>query len=365
MISIPALPSGFSNALLTEILQEHGCLPSTGVVSSLMQSLIGDGTGMMAELAKLNLTYRGDQGAAPATLIAKFSSQNPVNRDMAMNYNLYEREARFFGELSPKAGIKTPAIYFVGFSGDQFLILMEDLSDYAVGSQVIGADLHQSELAIDELVKLHGAFWGRVSALDWVPSVAGSYHADNMVQFSAIGAPAMIERFSDYLTPNYSKHLNALLAAIPALQDRMSQGPVTFCHGDFRMENLLYGTDAAHAQVMVIDFQGPLKAIGMNDVALFLGQSTQTVVRRAHERALIQRYVEGLQSLGTSELSFDTSFESYRLSVLYNWIYVSVVAGTLDVSNPKAYAWMAQMVARQSAASDDLGCFDLLKSIMA
>jgi hypothetical protein len=98
---------------------------------------------------------------------------------------------------------------------------------------------------------------------------------------------------------------------------------------------------------------------------LFLGQSTQTVVRRAHERALIQRYVEGLQSLGILELSFDASFESYRLSVLYNWIYVTVVAGTLDVSNPKAYAWMAQMVARQSAASDDLGCFDLLKSIMA
>ena len=60
-----------------------------------------------------------------------------------------------------------------------------------------------------------------------------------------------------------------------------------------------------------------------------------------------------------------TAFESYRLSVLYNWIYVTVVAGTLDVSNPTAFAWMAQMVARQSAASDDLGCFDLLKSVMA
>ena len=112
MISIPALPSGFSNALITEILREHGCLPSTGSVSGLTQSLIGDGTGMMAELAKLNLTYDGDQGAAPATVVAKFSSQNPVNRDMAMNYNLYEREARFFAELSPKAGIKTPADLF-------------------------------------------------------------------------------------------------------------------------------------------------------------------------------------------------------------------------------------------------------------
>jgi hypothetical protein len=50
---------------------------------------------------------------------------------------------------------------------------------------------------------------------------------------------------------------------------------------------------------------------------------------------------------------------------LYNWVYATVVAGTLDVSNPTAYAWMAQMIARQSAASDDLGAYDLLRSLTA
>ena len=98
----------------------------------------------------------------------------------------------------------------------------------------------------------------------------------------------------------------------------------------------------------------------MNDLALFLGQSTQTSVRQAHERVLIARYVKGLQDLGVDGLDVETAFQSYRLSVLYNWVYVTVVAGTLDVSNPKAYAWMAQMVARQSAASDDLLAYELL-----
>ena len=365
MISIPALPSGFSNVLLTDILQEYGCLPSSGAVSGITQSLIGDGTGMMAELAKISLTYHGDQGAAPPTLIAKFSSQNPTNREISMSYKLYEREARFFREIAPQSATSTPSVYFVGFKGDQFLILMEDLSDYQVGSQVIGADLRQTELAIDELVKLHGPFWGQVTELDWVPPISGSYHADNMVQFSAIGAPATIERFADYLTPDYAQHLPAFLSALPSLQALMNQNPVTLCHGDFRMENLLYGTAIDHDPVMVIDWQGPLRASGMNDVALFLGQSTQTAVRRAHEQALVQRYVTGLQAMGIGGLDGPAAFENYRLGVLYNWVYVTVVAGTLDVSNPTAYAWMAQMVARQSAASDDLGCYDLLKSIMA
>ena len=360
MVSIPVLPAGLSSAFLTELLRQQGCLPTGGEVTRVEQSLLGDGTGMMAELAKLNLTYAGDQGTAPATLVAKFSSQNPTNRDISMSYNLYERESRFFQELGPQTSTSTPVTYFVGFEGDQFLILMEDLSDYRVGSQVISADLRQTELAVDELVKLHASFWGRVDQLDWVPHIAGSYHADNMVQFSEIGAPVTIERFSDYLTSDYGQRLPEFLPAIPRLQRLMDQGPVTLCHGDFRMENLLYGVTAEQHPVMVIDWQGPLKAIGMNDLALFLGQSTQTSVRQAHERVLIARYVKGLQDLGVDGLDVETAFQSYRLSVLYNWVYVTVVAGTLDVSNPKAYAWMAQMVARQSAASDDLLAYELL-----
>jgi hypothetical protein len=37
-----------------------------------------------------------------------------------------------------------------------------------------------------------------------------------------------------------------------------------------------------------------------------------------------------------------------------------VVGGTLDVSNPKAYAWIKETIARQSATSEDLQVFDYL-----
>ena len=76
---------------------------------------IGAGTGMMAELARLTLTYSGDSGLAPKTLVAKFSSQNPTNREISMSYNLYERETRFFQEVAPNIQTTTPAVYFAGF----------------------------------------------------------------------------------------------------------------------------------------------------------------------------------------------------------------------------------------------------------
>ena len=105
-------------------------------------------------------------------MIAKYTSSNPTNREIAISYNLYERESRYFAELDRFADIVTPQIYHSFTDGQGMLILMEDLSDYAVGRQVVGATLEQTELAIDELAKLHGAFWNRIEELDWVPGIA-------------------------------------------------------------------------------------------------------------------------------------------------------------------------------------------------
>ena len=66
----------------------------------------------------------------------------------------------------------------------------------------------------------------------------------------------------------------------------------------------------------------------------------------------------GLAAGGVSAYPFAQAWRDYRRAVLYNWVYVAVVAGTLDVSNERAFAWMSQMIARQSAASTDLGVFD-------
>ena len=360
MTTIPDLPAGFTATFLTEQLHQHGCLPADGAVSNVSQSTIGDGTGMMAEIAKLHLHYDGDQGNAPDCLIAKFASQNPTNREIATAYNLYERETRFLAELDPMTEVRTPATYLSVREGDRFIILMEDLTDYDVGSQVIGATLEQSMLAIDQLVKLHAPFWGKVDSLDWVPHIANSYHADNMQSLASIGADGLMEKFGDYLTPLYRQHHAAFLERLPYLQAGMDTAPVTLCHGDYRMENLLYGNQPHHDAAAVIDWQGPLRARGMNDVALFLGQSTQIDVRRSHERALIDRYASGLKEAGIDAGDSIELWNEYRYSLLYNWVYVTVVAGTLDTSNETAFAWMAQMVARQSAVTEDLALFDQL-----
>ena len=329
-------------------------------MSSVAHEQLGDGTGMMAEITQLTLTYSGSPGAAPGSLIAKFASRNETNRGVANAFNLPERETRFASELARRTSIRTPKTYYSGTDEDRFLILMEDLTDYEVGDQAAGADLPRSELAVDELAKLHAPFWEKLDGLDWVPGVANSYHAEAMLGMSASGFDGVVEKFGDYLSERFISLRERYLAAVPSLQAQMNEPPVTLVHGDYRMANFLFATRPEHDQIVVLDWQGPLLARGMNDLALFLGQSTQTQVRRDHLQALVERYAAGLEQKGVPPLDRTALWHDFRVGVLYSWVYVFAVAGTLDVHNEAAYAWMARMVARQTAISEDLDVYELL-----
>ena len=357
---IPLLPSGFTPEFVTSVLRARSVVSDGARVSSVKCLPVGEGTGMMSEVGQLVLTYEGASDDLPTRLIAKYASQNETNRQIALSYNLYERETRYIAELDPLTSARTPKAYVCERQDDRFLILMEDMTDYAVGSQVEGADLKQSELAIDALAKLHSAFWQRIHDLDWVPHIANSYHAENMRNLGRIGFDGVLQKFAHLVPPRMASIKERFHAAVPGLQAFMDTPPVTLVHGDYRMENLLYGCAPDHHPVAVIDWQGPLIAHGLNDVALFLGQSTRTAVRREHERVLLLRYLEGLRAGGVQALSFDDLWQAYRKTILYNWLYVVVVAGTLDSSHEKAYAWMAEMLKRQVATMEDLDALEFL-----
>ena len=336
------MPAGLTPEWLTQALRGNGVLPEDAAIAALEVRQVGEGVGMMSELSRLVPAYLGPAAGAPASFIAKYPSQNPTNRQIAMDFNLYEREVRYFAELDPLSTAVCPATYLKELDGDNFIILMEDLADYRVGDQIVGATLEETEIAIDELAKLHAAFWEKVEGIPWIPHVCGSQHATNMQLGTASGWDEMASIFGDYLTVRVLAARADVQRSVAPLQAFLDRPPITLAHGDFRMENLLYGTAPEHHPMAIIDWQGPLLGRGIQDVTLLLGQSTQTEVRRRHERALLRRYGDGLARLGVSGYGFDEAWQDYRHGQLYNWAYTTVVAGTLDAGNERAFAWMSR-----------------------
>jgi hypothetical protein len=361
--ALPQMPSGITAEWLTQVLQDNGTLNAGTAISELRREQVGEGAGMMSELSRLIPTYRfangNDARSAPASFIAKYPSQNSTNRELAMLMNLYEREVRYFAELDPLTTAKSPGAYIAELDGDNFIILMEDMSDYRVGDQIVGATLEETQVGIDELAKLHATFWGKVDNISWIPHVSNSYHATNLHGMLPSAWDKMLRVFGELIPDHFIARKDDLLGSIPALQAHTDRPPVTLAHGDFRMENLLYGTKPEHHPVVIIDWQGPLLGRGMQDVTLLMGESTQTEVRRAHEHALVRRYVDGLAELGVKNYGFDEAWDDYRHTHLHNWGYTILVCG-LDATNERAFAWMSQMLLRKLATTDDLGLLELL-----
>ena len=103
MRPLPKSPNEITPQWMTAVLRNSGSLPASAEVSEVTGRQLGEGAGMLSELSLLSLTYSGDYQDAPATLVAKFPTLNEVNRGIAMDFRVYQREVRSYQEIVPKS----------------------------------------------------------------------------------------------------------------------------------------------------------------------------------------------------------------------------------------------------------------------
>jgi thiamine kinase-like enzyme len=144
------------------------------------------------------------------------------------------------------------------------------------------------------------------------------------------------------------------------MQQWIASPPLTVVHGDFRMDNLFFGTRPGDRAVAAVDWQGILRAKAVQDLAYLLSGSVPIEDRRTHERDLIARWHDTLVEGGVTDYSMDQAWEDYRRAVLYGWTIAVVIAGTLDPSNERGKAWMSEYVKRSVAAIEDHDLVPLL-----
>ncbi|MGK0337167.1 MAG: hypothetical protein ACJAWF_001787, partial [Candidatus Azotimanducaceae bacterium] len=112
---------------LTEKLKANGKLKSA--VTSVEVITIGEGVGLMGELARLNLTY-AEPEALPPTMVIKCAAQND-NINVARALDFYNREVNFYNKVGPDSGLKTPDSYYGAVDQETYdcVILMQDMGD--------------------------------------------------------------------------------------------------------------------------------------------------------------------------------------------------------------------------------------------
>ncbi|MFB0977217.1 MAG: phosphotransferase [Myxococcota bacterium] len=247
------------------------------------------GTGQMADNYRLELEYQDKPEGAPDSFVVKVCSTDPTSRASGAAGG-YVTEVNFYRDLASRLAVRTPHCYHADISAanDVFVLVMEDLAPAEQGDQIRGCGPDEARLALQNLAGLHASSWcdAKLDGYSWLSRVTPEVAA----LFTNILMPAtegFIERYKARLSDEDASVLrhfaNNAERWLTGRGDRFA-----LVHGDYRLDNLLFGTQAGGAPVAAVDWQTVTLGHAGRDTAYFLGNSLVIEDRIKYEQDLIR-----------------------------------------------------------------------------
>jgi aminoglycoside/choline kinase family phosphotransferase len=286
------------------------------------------------------------------------------NRGVAQFFRFYEREVRFYEQVAEAIDLRTPKCYFSNFDAatSNYVLLLEDLAPALVGDQLEGCALTLAEVALKELARFHAAWWEHphLRELDWMPDIDADWYKAAVQDGYGKAWQPFVQHFGDRLTPELKDICERYAKHVPAVMEAFGKAPCTIIHGDYRLDNLFFPTDAGGDAIAVADWQISARARGIFDVAYFVAGTLPTEERRVTERDLVRLYHDTLLECGVSGYSFEQCWEDYRHSMLFLLSYAVIAIGSLDMANERGVQLFDMIAGRTMAAISDLKAGDFL-----
>lgn len=358
MSEIPLIshPDDVTPEWLTAVLTTSGDLPE-GRVSEVTSQPVG--TGQVGDSVRFHLTYEGGQG--PATVVGKFPAEDETSRGASVATRTYEIETRFYQLLRDRVSITTPKPYvaLIDVEANEFVLLMNDLAPAEQGDQIRGSSADECALAMEEIARLHAPVWGdaTLADLEWLNRSTPDGRAFHVELISSL-YPGFLDRYGDRVDDEVADAGSRLMAR---LDDYLAYrpDPLTAAHGDYRADNMLFGTAEGGAPLTTVDWQTVTLAPGVTDVSYFLGTSPLPELRAREEQALVRRYHEELLAGGVEEYPFDRCWDDYRRFAFQGFL-MAVAASMLVGQTERGDEMFMAMANRSGRMAIELETLSLL-----
>ena len=336
---IPAKSKDINRDWLNQVLHSSGFLGDASVIS-LQHEPWGVGEGFVSDMARLTVAYDREAPHLPKTMIAKLPTSYESARAIAMLYNIYEREIRFYTEVAPQSPIRTPGLIYgeVDSENERYALLLEDCSRYTQVDQVKGLDYDQTKLVALKLADFHARWWDAedLFSFPWMAKPRGPEAMALIDTFRVCwDASAQIEDFRKMLPEGGWEAGLKIYEHYPWLIESIPDEHLTISHFDFRTDNMFFDWDTPDDPLIVFDWGAASVSRGVGDLAYLLGGSVATDVRRTVEKDVVRLYYERLLERGVSGYSFDECWNDYRKGLLF-FTFIGVLAVvSLDMSDPR------------------------------
>lgn len=342
---------------LTQVLQAAGV--TDGAVDQVATAPLEIASAVGA-LARLSLLYRPTGATGPKTVIAKTRGFTDTQRAMDAAMGLFARERFVYSELAELLPVRLPRCYHAGSGDGEQPMLIEDLQDLRMGDQVAGLERRDAERLVDTLADMHAQFWetecpgGDATRLvSWTDPVFGAM----LTQLVTSGVSALRERYVGRVPVSV---LDAIEQVAPEWADvlaRCAEGPQTFVHNDFRLDNIFFEPDG---EPVVIDWQLAGRCRGTQDLAYLLSGSMATETLRDCWEQLVERYHARLSARGVRGYDLSLCRFHYRQSLLYTLAPGIAMLGQMQLAGGDERGLADVLVLRTLTHAADLDAFATL-----
>ena len=314
------------------------------------------GTGQMSESRRVRIDYAPGSDAGPLSVVLKTASADETSRATGVGLGVYEREVRFYRELAPRIGGPLPECHLAVIDTEGwFTLVLEDVAPAEQGDQIAGCSVERARLATHELAKLHAPVFAD-------PQLAGTawLNQGNVLSQALLSQllPAFLERYGDRIAPEHQAVCRRFVASLDGWQsDR--RPPLGLVHGDYRLDNMLFGAKDAPRRFVAVDWQTVSWGPVMTDVSYFIGGALPLADRREYEETLVREYYDALHAHGVRGFDWDECWLEYRRQVFLG-VVMTVAPAMIVQRTDRGDEMFLTTLARYAEQALDLDSLELL-----
>jgi hypothetical protein len=301
---------------------------------------------------------RAPGSPGPDSVFVKLPPFDESQRQLVAATDMGRREAWFYAGPAREVPLPVPAPYYAA-AGDEpteYVIVLEDLvargCRFTTRLEPVAED--GGGQLIEGLARLHAHFWNDDrfdDELSWVrPAMRGP--------FGAMLVDDARAQFADEFPPVFTALCDLYVEHHERICELWDDGERTLIHGDTHAGNQFVGDRG----VGLYDWAVLSRSPGIRDIAIYLGNSCPTELRRDHERRWIGAYREVLVREGVDAPSFDTLWDRYRMAVLYAWVASTTTASMGSKWQPIEVGRLG--MTRSTQACEDLGTVEALRAAL-
>lgn len=355
-MAIPRYPGDVTSQWLSAALSEGGRPVEVSKVS-----VTAVGTGQTGATYRVAASYADNPDGLPDTFVIKLPAQDDTVRDRVTIG--YRSECAFYDAVAHQVKIPIPQCFYCAISDDamNYALLLADQAPAVQGDQLAGCGEQEARLAVTALAGLHGPSWCDPRWLDF-PGIAftrpDEASAKGLGEVAVMSADITLDKLGDRMSAvdreTFSTTMGLITPWLLAEQDRFA-----LLHGDYRLDNMLFGPDAT--TITVVDWQTLGVGLPARDLAYFTATSLQPELRPAIETDLVGAYHNALIGYAVGDYDRETCWRDYRLG-MPQALLISALGFAFAAATDRGDDMVLTMLARGCQAIRDLGTLELIGS---